>query len=88
MFNMLLACRIPSQIVKRIKGLYLHTVSQVVTEDGNTNLFPIIAGVQQGDTMALYLFIIVLDYIMRITNMIILESHSTDKKEDVAWHSV
>ena len=38
----------------------------MVTKDNNTNFFPIIAGVQQGDTLALYLFIIVLDYVMRI----------------------
>ena len=41
-------------------------MAKVVTEEGNTNFFPIIAGVQQGDTLAPYLFIIVLDYIMRI----------------------
>ena len=66
MFNVLLAYGIPSQIVKAIKWLFLDTIAQVVTEDGNTNFFPIIAGVQQGDTLAPYLFIIILDYVMRI----------------------
>ena len=63
---MLLAYGIPSQIVEGIKGLYLDTMAQVVTEDGNTNFFPIITGLQQGDTLALYLLIIVLDYVLRI----------------------
>ena len=67
MFDMLLAYRIPSQIIIDIKGLYLDPVSHMVTEDGNTNFFPNIAGVQQGNTLVLYLFIIILDYIMRIT---------------------
>ena len=49
MFDMLLAYGIPSQIIKGIKGLYLDTVALVVTEDGNLNFFPLIAGVQQGD---------------------------------------
>ena len=66
MFNVLLAYGIPSKIAKGIKELYLDTVAQVVTEDGNTNFFPFIAGVQQDDTLTLYLFITVLDYVMRI----------------------
>ena len=66
MFDVLLAYGIPSQIVKGIKGLYIDTVAQVVTKDGNTNFFPIVAGVLQGDTLALYIFIIILDYVMRI----------------------
>ena len=40
---------------------------QVVTKDANTKFFPIIVGVQQGGTLPLYLFIIILDYIIRIT---------------------
>ena len=67
MFNMLLAYGILSKIIDGIKGLYLDTMAQVVTEDGNTNFFPIIAGVQWSRTLVLYLFIIILDYIMRIT---------------------
>ena len=46
MFDILLVYGILSQIIKGIKGLYLDTVAQVVTKDGNTNFFPIIAGVQ------------------------------------------
>ena len=66
MFDVLLAYGIPSQIVEGIKGLYIDTGSQVVTEDGNTNFLPIVAGVLQGDTLAPYLFIFILDYVMRI----------------------
>ena len=55
MFDVLLAYGIQSQIVKGIKGLYLDTMAQVVTKDDNTNFFPIIAGVKQGDTLAPYL---------------------------------
>ena len=66
-FNVLLAYGIPSQIVKGMKELYLNTMAQVVTKDDNTNFFLIIAGVQQDHTLAPYLFITVLDYVMRIT---------------------
>ena len=66
MFDMLLAYEIPSQIIEGIKELYLDTVAQMVTKVGNTNFFPIVAGVLQGDTLVPYLFIIG-DYVRRIT---------------------
>ena len=37
---------------------------KVVTPDGQTELFDILAGVLQGDTLASYLFVIVIDYCM------------------------
>ena len=66
MFDVLLAYGIPSQIVEGIKELYIDTVAQVVTEDGNTNFFPIVAIVLQGHTLPPYLLIIILDYVQRI----------------------
>ena len=42
------------------------TKAQVLTEDGMTAIFEIVAGVLQGDTLAPYLFIIVLDYCLRV----------------------
>ena len=33
--------------------------------DGDTDYFVIVAGVQQGDTLAPYLFIICVDYVLR-----------------------
>ena len=66
MFDILLVNGNPSQIVKGIKGLHIDTMVQVVTKDGKTNFFPIVAGVLQGDTLVPYLFIIILDYVMRI----------------------
>ena len=37
----------------------------MLSPDGETELFEIRAGVMQGDTLAPYLFVIILDYIMR-----------------------
>ena len=45
--------------------MYSNTRAQVLTPDGLTDIFEIVAGVLQGDTLAPYLFIIVLDYCMR-----------------------
>ena len=39
--------------------------ARVVTPDGNSEEMDILAGVLQGDTLAPFLFIIVLDYALR-----------------------
>ena len=48
-----------------IERTYTDTLAKVMTPEGLTEAFKILAGVLQGDTLAPYLFIIVVDYIMR-----------------------
>ena len=45
--------------------LYKNTKVKICSPDGNTDYFDILAGVLQGDTLAPYLFIICLDYMLR-----------------------
>ena len=45
--------------------LYRNTKGKVCSPDGNTDYFDIVAGVLWGDTLASYLFIIFLDYVLR-----------------------
>ena len=45
--------------------LYRNTKVKVRSPDGDTGYFDIVAGVLQGDTLAPYLFIICLDYVLR-----------------------
>ena len=45
--------------------MYKNTQAFVRSPDGDTEFFGIIARVLQGDTLAPYLFIIVLDYVLR-----------------------
>ena len=45
--------------------MYTNTMAKVVSTVGDTKMFEIIAGVLQGDTLAPFLFIIVLDYALR-----------------------
>ena len=66
LFKILIAYGIPRKIVDLIKLMYLNTKARVVTPDGETCLFDILAGVLQGDTLAPFLFIIVVDYCMRV----------------------
>ena len=64
MMAILRAYGIPSVIVDVIRLLYTGTKAKVVTSDGQTDLFDILAGVLQGDTLAPYLFVIVIDCCM------------------------
>ena len=45
--------------------LYRNTKVKVRSPDGDTEYFDIVTGVLQGDTLAPYLFIICLDYVLR-----------------------
>jgi len=66
LMKILLAYGIPPTIVKLIENLYDGTIAKIITEDGFTEAFLILAGVMQGDTLAPYLFIIVIDYVMTV----------------------
>ena len=67
MMMILRAYGVPEDLVKVISKLYENTTARVITPDGETEVFNIVAGVLQGDTLAPYLFTIVLDHIMRQT---------------------
>ena len=58
---------IPRKIVKAIMSMYSCTSATVFTSDGQSDPFDITAGVLQGDTLSPFLFVIVVDYIMRLT---------------------
>ena len=68
------ACGVPVEIVDAFNMIYTNTTAQVLlpppanlspSPDGDTEFFEILAGVLQGDILAPYLFIIVLDHAMR-----------------------
>ena len=56
---------IPKETVAAIMILYRNTKMKVRSPDGGTDYFDIVAGVLQGHTLAPYLFIICLDYVLR-----------------------
>ncbi|XP_072028300.1 uncharacterized protein [Amphiura filiformis] len=66
MLQILIAYEIPKQIVDAIGTTYKKTRANVISPDGETELFDIVADVLQGDTLATYLFVIVLDYALRM----------------------
>ena len=58
---------IPNEKVKAIMMLYKGTKSLVRSSDGDTRFFEIQVGVLQGDTLAPLLFILALDYVLRMS---------------------
>lgn len=63
---------IPQKLIDAIAVMYANTRAKVLSSDGETTIFNITAGVLQGDTLAPFLFIIIVDYVMRST----LEDHN------------
>ena len=62
MFSILKAYGVPPRMLEAIRLCYGNLRARVVSPDGDTDLFPITAGVMQGDTLAPFLFVTVLDY--------------------------
>ena len=65
MIKILKAYDIPPRLLRAINAMYSGTRSKVMTPDGDTEEFEITAGVLQGDTLAPFIFVIVLDYVLR-----------------------
>ena len=64
MEQILLAYSLPQKTVATIMMLYKNTKIKVCSPDGDTDYFDIVASVLQGDTLAPYLLIICLDYVL------------------------
>ena len=65
MEQILLAYGILKETVDAIMMLYKNTRAKVRSPDGDTDFFDILAGVLQGDTLAPFLFVVCLDYVLR-----------------------
>ena len=63
--EILQAYGIPNKTVTAIMMLYRNTKAMVRSPDGDTDFFSVVAGVLQGDTLAPFLFILTLDYVLR-----------------------
>ena len=60
-----LAYGLPKETIAAIMIFHRNTKVKVRSPDGDTDYFDIVSGVLQGDTLAPYLFIICLDYVLR-----------------------
>ena len=55
----------PTFLVIQLFQIFIYFYTFYIKPDGDTDYFDIVAGVLQGDTLAPYLFIIYLDYVLR-----------------------
>ena len=65
MEQILLAYGLRKETVTAIMMLYKNIKVKVRSVDGDTGYFDMVAGVLEGDTLAPYLFIIGLEYVLR-----------------------
>ena len=65
MFRILSNYGIPNEVIQAIDVMYSDPLSFVQSVDGPTEQFVTTSGILQGDTLAPYLFVIVVDYILR-----------------------
>ena len=59
------AYNVPEKLVTAVMALYHNTYAAVITPDGLTDPFSTTSGVLQGDTLAPFLFVLVLDWVLR-----------------------
>ena len=80
MFEILKSYGVPPNLLHLIISIYEKTMAHVTSPDGDTILFKLLAlaGIMQGDTLAPYLFIIVLDYALTLRTAL-------DGKEDLGF---
>ena len=69
MFKILRHYGIPDDIVQSIAVLYSNTKSAVLVDGLLSDMFDVVTGVLQGDVLAPFLFIILLDWVIRNSNL-------------------
>ena len=94
MEQILLAYSLPKETVAATMMLYRNTKVKVGSPGGDTDYFDITAGVLQGDTLALYIFIICLENVLRMSIVTLTKERSrrypaqtimeTDYADDIA----
>ena len=88
MGQILLAYGLPKETAVVIMMLDKNKKIKVRSPDGDTDFFDIVAGVLQEDTLAPYLFIICLDYVLRTFRDSMKENGITLIKARSRWYSV
>ena len=82
--QLLLTYGFPKETVAAVMMLYKNMKIKLCSPDGDTDYFDIVAGVLQGDTLALYLFIICLDYVLR-TSIDLMKENGFKLAKERSW---
>ena len=64
MWKILKAYGVSDKVISQIRAMYFETSAAVKTSDGISDFFSIETGVLQGDNLAPFLFVIMIDYVM------------------------
>eukprot|EP00106_Octopus_bimaculoides_P023455 XP_014790897.1 PREDICTED: uncharacterized protein LOC106884170 [Octopus bimaculoides] len=86
MFKILALCGIPPRIVDATRTLHTNTTATFISPDGEADSFEVEAVVLQGDTFVPFLFIIALDYVLRISQNGMKEKGLLLKPRQSSWH--
>lgn len=71
MFKILAAYGVPEKAIAQIRALYINSCGRARIDGALGDPFPIEQGILQGDTLAPYLFVIVIDYVLRRTDQVL-----------------
>ena len=63
--NILRSYNVPPRLISAVMAMHSNTTAAVVTQDGLSDFFSSSSGVLQGDSLAPFLFILVLDWVLR-----------------------
>ena len=85
MEQILLAYGLPKETVAAMIILYKNMKVKVHSPDGDTDYFDIVAGVLQGNILVPYLFIICLDYVVQMSDL--MKENSLEKKKKKIHHT-
>ncbi|KAJ3613477.1 hypothetical protein NHX12_019726 [Muraenolepis orangiensis] len=86
MLHVLLNYGVPDETVKAIAIMYDNPSCFVQSTDGLTKEFLTTAGILQGDTLAPFLLVIVVDYILRLSLNIVHDKRLTIKQKQSRRH--
>ena len=75
LFLILEAYGIPKKIINAIKIIYENSSASVISPVGMTDFFKVLSGIFQGDTLSPFLFIIIIDYVLRQAFKITTDEH-------------
>ena len=67
-------------------SIHIQSYSTILTSDGETPAFSISSGILQGDTLSPFLFIIVVDYVLRMSVDIISDTGFQIKSRQSSRH--
>ena len=82
MEQILLVYGFPKETVMTVMILYKNTKPTVHSPDGDIDYFDIVTGVLQGETLAPFLFIICLNYILQTSINLLKENYCTKKRQE------